>query len=396
MKKLFRITTASVSLASLLKGQLNFFNHYYDVTAIADSENMQAWKTISEREQVKCYPIPMKRDISIFNDINSVFKLYHYFKKEKPFIVHTNTPKASLLGMVAAKFAKVPNRIYTVTGLRFEGSTGYHRKILIFMERVTCWAATKVIPEGQGVKKTLLKNKITDKTLQIIANGNINGIDTSYFSSTLYSSEQREKLKSELNIRSHDIVFCFVGRLVKDKGINELVAAFSQLSTVIEEVRHCEVRSNQLSIKLLLVGPFERELDPLLPETEQEIEDNPNIISIGSQKDVRPYLAISDIFVFPSYREGFPNVVMQAGAMELPCIVTDINGCNEIIEEGVNGLIIPPKNKEQLQAKMQLLLENSELRDKLKSNARGMITSRYEQEMVWEGLLAEYRKLENV
>jgi glycosyltransferase involved in cell wall biosynthesis len=110
---------------------------------------------------------------------------------------------------------------------------------------------------------------------------------------------------------------------------------------------------------------------------------------------VRPYLAISDIFVFPSYREGFPNVVMQAGAMGLPCIVTDINGCNEIIEEGVNGLIISPKNKEQLKAKMQMILENSDLRNQLKQNARSMITSRYEQKMVWEALLEKYKSLES-
>ena len=172
--------------------------------------------------------------------------------------------------------------------------------------------------------------------------------------------------------------------MVKDKGINELVAAFSQLSTV-----NC-----QLSTKLLLVGPFECELDPLLPETELEIENNPNIIFVGFQKDVRPYLAISNVFVFPSYREGFPNVVMQAGAMELPSIVTDINGCNEIIEDGVNGLIIPSKNKEILQEKMLLLLENPELRNKLKSKTREMITSRYEQKIVWEALLAEYRNLD--
>jgi glycosyltransferase involved in cell wall biosynthesis len=381
-QKLLRITTIPHSLASLLKGQLQFLNQYYDVTAIADSEDTQTWKVIAEREQVKCYPIPMKRDISIFNDIKSLFKLYSYFKKERPFIVHTNTPKASLLGMVAAKFAKIPNRIYTVTGLRFEGTAGFKRNVLIFMERVTCWAATKIIPEGEGVKQTLLKNKITSKELKVIANGNINGIDTTYFSISQITDNTKSELKNNLKINSNDIVFCFVGRLVKDKGINELVQSFK------------EINKEFSNTKLLLVGNFEKELDPILPQTEQEIETNPNIISVGFQKDVRPYLTISDIFVFPSYREGFPNVVMQAGAMELPSIVTDINGCNEIIENGVNGLIIPSKNKKILQEKMLLLLENLELRNKLKSNAREMIASCYEQKMVWEALLEEYKNLE--
>ena len=412
--KLFRITTIPASLASLLKGQLQFLNQCYDVTAIADSEDTQTWKIIAEREQVKCCPISMKRDISILNDIKSIIKLYSYFKQEKPFIVHTNTPKASLLGMVAGKFTKVPNRIYTVTGLRFEGTAGVKRKILMFIERITCWAATKVIPEGEGVKNTLLKNKITSKELKVIANGNINGIDTTYFSPSQISEQQKQSLKQALNISENDTVFCFIGRLVKDKGINELVQAFSSLTRVchcgqipllwrgkgrlqslnIQPIAACAAMTG--NIKLLLVGNYESELDPLLPETEKEIENNPNIIFVGYQKDVRPYLAISDIFVFPSYREGFPNVVMQAGAMELPSIVTDINGCNEIIKDGVNGLIIPPKNREILQEKMLLLLENLELRNKLKSNAIEMITSRYEQKMVWEALLEEYRSLEKV
>jgi glycosyltransferase involved in cell wall biosynthesis len=189
-------------------------------------------------------------------------------------------------------------------------------------------------------------------------------------------------LKEKLYIPSDDIVFCFIGRLVKDKGINELIQAFVELN------------KQHPSTKLLLVGPFERELDPLLPATEEEIQNNPNIISVGFQSDVRPYLAISDVFVFPSYREGFPNVVMQAGAMELPCIVTDINGCNEIITDGVNGLIIPSKDKKVLKEKMELLLIDNDLRMQLKSVAREMITSRYEQELVWEALLKEYKSLE--
>ena len=382
-QKLFRLTTVPSSLDIVLKGQLGFLNQYYEVTAIASDIDEDTWKIYVEREKVKCYPIHIEREISLWKDIQSVIKLYFLFKKEKPFIVHANTPKASLLGMLAAKWAGIPNRLYTVTGLRFEVESGTKRQVLMAMEKLACWAATKVIPEGQGVKNTLIKNKITDKSLQVIGNGNINGIDTAYFSPAIYSVEQKAEIRNETGISMNAFVFCFVGRLVKDKGIAELVSAFSQLSTL----------NSQRSIKLLLVGPYERELDPLPPETEREIQNHPDIVPVGFQTDVRPYLAISDVFVFPSYREGFPNGVMQAGAMELPCIVTDINGCNEIIEEGVNGLIIPPRNKEQLQAKMQLLLENSDLRNRLKQNARQMISSRYEQKALWEALLEEYKNL---
>jgi glycosyltransferase involved in cell wall biosynthesis len=381
MQKLFRLTTIPFSLNILLKGQLAFLNQYYEVTAIASDTDKDVWEIIAEREKVRCHPVHIERNISLLKDLQSIFRLYLFFKKEKPFIVHANTPKASLLGMLAAKWAKVPYRLYTVTGLRFEAEKGIKRKTLIAMEKLTCRAATKVIPEGQGVRNTLMSNKITDKPLQVIANGNINGIDTAYFSSALYSPRQKAETKSETKIPINAFVFCFIGRLVRDKGINELIQAFR------------EVNRTFLYARLLLVGPLERELDPLLPETEKEIQNNPNIIPVGFQADVRPYLVVSDIFVFPSYREGFPNAVMQAGAMGLPCIVTNINGCNEIIEDGVNGLIIPSKDKEQLRIKMRSMLENSALRNHLKQNAREMITSRYEQNMVWEALLEEYKKL---
>jgi hypothetical protein len=183
--KLFRLTTIPFSLAILLKGQLRFFNQYYEVTAIASDTDKDIWDAIAGREGVRCYPIHIEREIALWKDICSLYKLWRFFKKEQPFIVHANTPKASLLSMIAAKCAGVPHRLYTVTGCRFEAETGIKRKILILMEKITCRAATKVIPEGQGVKKTLIKNKITKKDLQIIANGNINGIDVNYFSLSL-------------------------------------------------------------------------------------------------------------------------------------------------------------------------------------------------------------------
>ena len=378
--KLFRLTTVPLSFETLLKGQLRFMAQYYDVTMICSDKKRLEKAGIAEG--VKTYAVGLTRRITPVKDLMALWKLYRYFRKEKPFIVHANTPKASLLSMLAAKFAKIPNRLYTVTGLRFEGESGIKRKVLIEMEKCACWAATHVIPEGEGTKNTLLKNEITNKPLQVIANGSINGIDTAYFSAAPYSYEEKEELKNEIHIPFNAFVFCFVGRLVKDKGINELVQAF------------LEINKTYWYARLLLVGPFEQDLDPLLPETKKEIENNKNILYVGFQADVRPYMSVSNVFVFPSYREGFPNVVMQAGAMELPCIVTDINGCNEIIEEGVNGLIIPPKNKEQLKIKMQLLLDNSSLLNQLKQNARKVITSRYEQQLAWEALLEEYKQLE--
>jgi glycosyltransferase involved in cell wall biosynthesis len=383
MNKLIRITTVPISLEILLKGQLRFMLQYYDVIAI--SSGGEQLEKAGEKEGVKTCPVELTRRITFFKDLKALYKLYVYFRKEKPFFVHTHTPKAGLIGMLAACWAKVPCRLHTVAGMPLMEVSGIKRRILNFTEKMTYRCATRIYPNSHGLQEFIVKNRFCpENKLKIIGNGSSNGIDTDHFSNIHFSRQEKAALKYQLGILSESIVFCFVGRLVKDKGINELVRAFVEIS-----------HSNPYT-KLLLVGPFERELDPLLAETEYEIQHHPDIISVGFQQDVRPYLAISDALVFPSYREGFPNVVMQAGAMELPCIVTDINGCNEIIVDGVNGLIIPPKNSDALKEKMELFITDKSLLLKLKAKAREMITSRYEQKMVWEALLEEYKRLEKL
>jgi glycosyltransferase involved in cell wall biosynthesis len=379
--KLIRITTVPLSLETLLKGQLRFMSQQYDITAI--SSDKERLEKVGESEGVKTYSVELTRRITLLKDLKALYKLYRYLRKEQALIVHTHTPKAGLIGMMAARLAKVPCRLHTVAGMPLMEASGMKRMVLNLTEKITYRCATHVYPNSKGLYEFIIKNKFcTENKLKIIGNGSSNGIDTQHFSPVHFSKNEKIELKQRLNIASNSFIFCFIGRLVKDKGINELVQAFVELNKRYRYAR------------LLLVGPFEQELDPLLPETEKEIQDNPHIISTGFQSDVRPFLSISDIFVFPSYREGFPNVVMQAGAMELPCIVTDINGCNEIITDGVNGLIIPPKNKEALKEKMEALIGDGTLRNRLKQNAREMITSRYEQRLVWKALLAEYKSLE--
>ncbi len=379
--RIIRTSTVPLSLKFLLKGQLAFLNRHFDVTAV--SGEGPDLETVKLREGVRVYPVEMQRQISPFRDLVSLVKLYIYFKRTKPALVHSITPKAGLLSMAAAWFARVPVRIHTFTGLIFPSKKGKMQKLLILMDRLLCYFATDIFPEGKGVMEDLKKFEITNKPLKIIANGNVNGIDLEFFSPQNITETIQTDLKSRLNICENDFVFIFVGRLVKDKGINELVAAFKQLKS----------SSDTVNPKLLLVGPFEQELDPLLPETLKEIESNDNIISVGFQEDVRPYFAIADALVFPSYREGFPNVVMQAGAMELPSVVSNINGCNEIILEGENGIIIPAKNQEELHAAMARLISDRYLYSNLKNNSRKMIQQRYEQSVVWEALLKEYHHL---
>ena len=390
MRKIIRTSTIALSLDYLLKGQLAFLQQQYEVVAVSgDDEHLQ---TVDNREKVRTVNIPMQRNISPIKDLVSLWRLYILFKKEKPQIVHSITPKAGLLSMLAAKLAGVPVRMHTFTGLIFPTKKGFLQQLLILMDRLLCSAATHIYPEGLGVKNDLLAYQITTKPLKIIANGNVNGIDTAYFTKEQVSNTEQEALRNELGICKNDFVFIFVGRLVGDKGINELVRAFSQLKVSSSEVENTSTKGE---LKLLLVGPLESQLDPLQPETLQAIVNNKNIISVGFQAEVRSYFAIADCLVFPSYREGFPNVVLQAGAMGLPSIVTDINGSNEIIVNGQNGLIIPVQNVKALQAAMQKMVLDVVLMEKLRSSARHIIVSRYEQQCVWEAIAAEYKRVEN-
>ena len=374
-----------LSLKVLLKGQLRFMaSNGFDVKGV--SSEGEELREVHENEGIAVEAITMSRKITPFQDLKSLWEMWNFLRKEKPQIVHTHTPKAGIIGMLAARLAGVPHRLHTVAGLPLMEAIGTKRKILNFVEKLTYSSATRVYPNSKGLYDFILQNNFTQSNkLKIIANGSSNGINTIFFSPAQVSEIEKAALREKLNIQPDDFVFVFVGRIVSDKGINELIKAFSELQAV---------ENNELTgIKLLLVGGLESDLDPLNPETLAEINQNRDIISVGFQQDVRPFFAISDALAFPSYREGFPNVVMQAGAMGLPSIVSDINGCNEIIVEGENGLIIPPKNVEKLKEKMLTLARDKNLYIKLKENSRRMIKNRYEQSMVWKALLEEYEGL---
>ncbi|MGB7842747.1 MAG: glycosyltransferase family 4 protein [Salinimicrobium sp.] len=379
--KLVRITTIPLSLEKLLEGQLTFMSDYFDVTAVSAQE--ERLEKYGRENGVGTFHVEMTREITPGKDLKALWKLYRYLKKNKPKIVHTHTPKAGIVGMLAAKMAGVPIRLHTVAGMPLMETTGVKRKILNTVEKITYHLATKVYPNSHGLKDIILAEGFArEEKLKVLGKGSSNGIDTQYFDPQSYSEEQRTQRRVDLGIPQEDLVFIFVGRLVKEKGINELVGAFSELNTLYQQT------------SLLLVGPYEQELDPLSPETLETINNHPKIFTTGYQIDVRPYFNISDILAFPSYREGFPNVVMQAGAMGLPSLVTDINGCNEIIQEGHNGLLIPAKDKRELFSAMKLITEDDRLRSKLAHNSRENISNHYERLEFWRILLKEYKTLE--
>ena len=407
-KKLIRVTTADISLNSLLKGQLKFLNQYFEVIGVAKDTGVL--KEVSEREGIRVVDAPLERPISLVKDIKGLWFLYRLFRKEKPWCVHANTPKGSLLAMIAAWFACVPHRVYTVTGLRYQGAHGLLRMILKTMERLSCLFATNVIPEGQGVLQCLKRDNITKKSLQVIHYGNINGKDTEFFSRdnaiqtaslkladkhiflrNLSEKEARSLVRSELGFSNNDFIFVFIGRLVNDKGLGELADAIRKLE------------NENLEIKLLLIGEIDGEDDALAKDKLNYLMQLKNVKYIGVQSDIRPYLMASDVLVFPSYREGFPNVPLEAGALGLPAIVTNINGSNEIIEDGVNGKIIqaPLDNKGvrvnditiELYTMMKWFYYHPEEVKRMGENARPIICERYEQHNVWKALLEYYKQL---
>jgi len=379
MAKIIRTATVAITLNDLLKGQLAYLNQSHEIIAVSgEDHHLQA---VRDREGVRTISVPMQRAIRPFQDVVSLYRLYRVFKKEKPAIVHSVSPKAGLLSMVAAYFAGVPIRIHLFTGLIFPTKTGLSQLLLLQMDRLLCAFATHVYPEGNGVRSDLIRYGVTKKPLRLIANGNITGVDTNYFA--IPTNEFIEITRSSLQIEQSDYVFLYVGRLVGDKGINELIAAFTAP----------ELQSKK--VKLLIVGYLESKLDPLKLETIQAIETNEKIIFVGFQADVRPYYAAADCLVLPSYREGFPNVLLQGGAIGLPSIVTDVNGSNEIIQEGKNGTIVPVKQVQALEQAMLAILEKGKASAELKQEIREHIHSKYKQDLVWNAINKEYNRVLN-
>lgn len=380
-RKLVRLTTVPMSLNLLLSHQLRFMNDFYEVVAISSPGDELS--EVGKREQVRTIGVAMTRAITPLKDIQALWKLYRVFRKESPAIVHTHTPKAGLLGMMAANLAGVPIRMHTVAGMPLLEATGVKRQILNIVERITYKCASRVYPNSANLKQIIVESGLCESgKLKVIGRGSSNGIDTGFFSPEQISGSERDALRKELGISPSDTVFCFVGRVVGDKGVNELLNAFDAIS---QSYNH---------VKLIVVGPLEEELDAISDRSKVILKEHPKVKWVGYQRNVRIFLSVSQVLVFPSYREGFPNVPMQAGSMQLPCIVTDINGSNEIIVQMENGIIVPVKDSTALENAMRLLLTDENLRFSLAKKSREMIVRRYEQRYVWEELLKEYKLLE--
>jgi len=326
-------------------------------------------------EGVRLEELRMERGISPVRDFVSVIKMIFLILRERPDIVQSYTPKAGLVTMLAAFLCRTPVRIHTFTGLVFPTQSGVKRRILIWIDRLISACATLVVPEGEGVRRDLQRFSITKEPLHVIGHGNIAGVDTCHFRSDLLDLHH-EVVGIQSLLPVGGFTFCFVGRLNNDKGISELEDAFSKLPQ---------------NARLLLVGGMDY-TSPISERTLESLRANPRVLLLGFQRDIRPALVASKVLVLPSYREGFPNVILQAGAMELPVIASNINGCNEVIEAGVNGWLVPPRDSDALYLSMLEAMNMPEsVRVEMGKRARTRIQERFEQKDHWRRILLCYK-----
>jgi glycosyltransferase involved in cell wall biosynthesis len=336
------------------------------------------------RDGTKHIVIPFTRKITPLHDLKCLWLLVRQIKKLRPDIVHTHTPKAGLLGMVAAWICRVPVKLHTVAGLPLMEASGFKRRVLNFTERITYTCADRVYPNSLGLKTFIERNFPLDaQKLKIIGKGSSNGIDTGFFGRSPELENRVAALRTKHDIQEGEIVYSFVGRIVRDKGIVELVNAFREIAK----------DSSAKKVRLLLVGHFEEDLDPLPTDILEFLMKDKRVILAGFQADIRPWIMASEVFVFPSYREGFPNVVMQASLLQVPCIVSDINGCNEIVKNNITGIIVPPKNVDLLVKAMRGLAEDEERRRRFAAAARDFVAENFKREFIWEELRMEYERM---
>ena len=380
-KKLIRITTVPIALAYPLRGQPSYMQaNGFDVLMIsADGKELPQ---LLQQERCRHIIVPMTRSITPFRDMICIVKLIRIFKKERADIVHTETPKAGLLGMIAARFCGVKIRVHTVAGMPLMVEKGAKLRLLQSIEKLTYAAATNVWPNGPSLESFIIHNRFSPASkLHVIGAGSSNGVDTERFNRENISETVLADAKNSVQYNEGNTYLLFMGRFVKDKGLTELVNVFTALLT------------ERPSLRLILAGDYEPHLDPLPADTHDKIHNNQNIIHIPWTDHVEYYMAFSDYFVFPSYREGFPNVLLEAAAMELPIVCSRITGNVDIITNNETGLIFESENETDLKEKLLTALNNPGRMSDMAEKLRQHIINVYSRENFWESMKLEYNRL---
>lgn len=337
--------------------------------------------TLCEQINAKYYPVHIERKIAPFRDLCTLLKLVKFFRRNKLDLIHSITPKAGFLAAIAARIAGIPIRLHTFTGQRWSEMSGFLRWIMRLSDRIIVNLNTMCYADSHSQVEYMIQNGVCQiGKIRVIAFGSISGVNLNRFDHDRWRPF-KEELRSELGIPLSAKVISFIGRLTRDKGICELVEAFTRISKEIAESH------------LVLIGPLEQELDPLPEETLQKVGNSKNIHLLGYLKDPERYLSISDLFVIPSYREGFGSVVLEAAAMGIPAVGTTIPGLVDAIVDGETGILVPPKETEALVKAIREVLSDEEIRTRMGQSARKRVQQYFNQEYVNELVLKEYSTL---
>ncbi|MBB1363387.1 glycosyltransferase family 4 protein [Shewanella sp. SR44-4] len=374
MKKICFIITASMNLHSLYRGQfLYLMKQGYEITAIASEGIEHEWL---RKDGIKSISVNMKRQPNLFSDFFSVLKLVKVLNTLELDIIVVSTPKASLLGAIATKLSKHRTKvlIYMIRGRAYENFEGIKRLIFKSIDKLICKLSTNVLSISSELRNAYSNEGICElEKITVLGKGSSNGVDLSRFSLLKYAQNDLLQVRSQYGIKQNDFVFLYCGRLRKEKGTDELISAF------------IEVSESYSNTHLLLVGEYE-DFDCVSDENKKLIDESFNITLINWTKNVEAFYAISDVFVFPSYREGFGNVAIEASAMELPVIGYDVVGLRESIEDDFSGILVDKGSVEQLTAAMTLLYDNESLRVQLGTQGRMRVEKYFEDRVVWSRL----------
>ena len=392
--RLLNVVTSALMVGKL-PGQLQYLHERgFDVTVI--SPGGQGLDQMARVEGVRTVELPIARQIALAQDAVSLWRLSRTMRALRPTITNVGTPKAGLLGGLAAWLNQVPCRVYTLRGLRFETTTGLKRLLLIHADRLACFFAHRVICVSHSLREKAIETGLTrrEKTV-VFGSGSSNGVDVRRFMPTPDMMRQAGELRRELGIPAPAPILGYVGRLTRDKGIPELVDAFVRLGHRFPDLR------------LLLVGRFEDE-DPLPVETRRQLETNPHVIvagdrtrqsgrQVGAQRrddwlveDAAPYYALMDVFVLPSHREGLPNVVLEAQAAGKPVVAARATGVVDAISDGETGLLFPTGDVTALTDAVARLLQDKDLTHQLSGAGQLRVQREFRQEQIWEALHQEY------
>jgi glycosyltransferase involved in cell wall biosynthesis len=335
----------------------------------------------AEREGVHTVTVEMSRDISPLRDVVSLWRLVRLMLRLRPAIANVGTPKAGLLGGLAAWMCGVPCRYYTLLGLRCETTTGLKLKVLLLTERIACACAHRVICVSESLRRKAIALGVVDANrTAVLASGSCNGMDAERFAPTAEALQRARRIREELGIPANAPVVGFVGRLTKDKGISELVNAYLTLRRNIPELR------------LLLVGEME-EGDPLPAEIRRAIESEPRIVSTGFVQDPADYYHAMDVLALPTYREGFPTVVLEAHSAGKPVVVARATGAVDAVIDGVTGILVPVGDAQALASALELVIRDRGLAVAFGSAGRERVLREFRRETVWEALAEDYTQL---